>query len=93
VALGMNVFDLDGTAPRFLALCVALAFGGTPGADNTAAGRVTVAALGAADLPGEGLVVEVLFVPSVGVELDLAASGVSGGVAGCVVDETDAVIE
>jgi hypothetical protein len=93
-ALGMNVFDFEGAVPR-LAVCVAaLARGGTPGADNTATGRVTVAALGAIDLPGAALVVEALFVVSAVVEAAFAAvSGVSGAIAGCVVDETVAVIE
>jgi hypothetical protein len=88
----MNVFDLEGAVPR-LAVCVALALGGTPGADNTVTGRITVAALGAVDLIGEAVVVGALLAPSIDAELDLAAvSGASGAVAGCVVDETVAVI-
>jgi hypothetical protein len=88
----MNVFDLEGAVPR-LAVCVTLALGGTPGADNTAVGRITVAALGAVDLIGEAVVVDVLLAPSINVELVLAVvSGASGAVAGCVVDETVAVI-
>jgi hypothetical protein len=60
----------------------ALNFAGTPGADSTAAGRVTDEALGTVGVAA--LVVAVLV---------FAAPGALGAAAGCAVDVTVAVIE
>jgi hypothetical protein len=89
---GMNVFALE-RAPAGRALCAAAALVGTPGADNTAADRVTDAATGAADLPAAGDVA-VLIVESLVAEFDFAeVSGAVGVAACCEDDETAAVIE
>ena len=59
-----------------------LNFAGTPGADSTAAGRVTDAALGMAEFAALDVAV-----------LVFAAPGVLGPATGCAVDATVAVIE
>ena len=66
-------------------------FGGTPGADNTAAGRVTAAAFGIAALVAPvGALAGTALVVAVPV---FAALEVPGATTGGVVEETVAVIE
>ena len=77
VALGMNTLDLDGATPDFT-LVAAVAFIGTPGADKTLAGRVTDAALGAADLP-DAAEVAVLVADSAVAPLPFAAAPGAAG--------------
>jgi len=68
-----------GPAAADFATGAAVDFSGTSGADKAAAGRVSVMALGAADLPGA--------VPGV------ALPGAAGEAAACVDDVTVAVTE
>jgi hypothetical protein len=65
----------------------ALNFAGTPGADSTAAGRVTDEALGMVGFAASDVAALVVAV------LVFAAPGALGAAAGCAVDVTVAVIE
>jgi hypothetical protein len=78
-----------------LELGAAVAFIGTPGADNAAAGRVSVMALGASDFPGA--VSDVAWpVVALVAESPVATAALPGAVGeadGCADDVTLAVIE
>jgi hypothetical protein len=92
IALGLGLAAAD-FAPGD-----ALDIGGTPGADKTAAGRVSDMALGVADLPGSVSRVALVVVALVA-ESAVAASAfaelpaVVGEAACCVADVTAAVME